>query len=278
MNETTMNPETTPEGQEKMTTTPAETALSRRSMLRTVGMVAATGGFLAACGDPIDESPTRIGKAPTPSTLPPGEVDDVVLLRTAMSMEYLVHDILASAPVSGAFTMSPSPTGVFVPAHKRSIAVLSGLVAARDGAPYDKANPKLMSVFGDDAISLVATSDQRDTDAHALALALETLLASTYQDFVTHTADPALRSGMSRLGARAARNSALAAQMIRGGVAAFAPATDESGVALVSTLPTAFGPLSNVQVFLGKPNDTGARTQVTMDTPSLNSYIYSYMQ
>lgn len=249
-------------------------SLSRRSLLRSASLVTVSGGLLAACADPIDERATRIGDAPKSTALPTVEVTDVVLLRTAMSMEYLVHDIIGGDAVAAAFTKSPSPASLFVPEHLRNVAALAALVSERNGEPYDKANPKLMSVFGTQAVELVAVSDQRETDAHALSLALETLLAATYQNFVSSTQEPALRAAMMRLGARASRNATVAAQMIRGGVAAFAPGTDENGAALVATLPTAFGSLTNVQVSLGAPNETGARTQITMDTPSLNSYIY----
>lgn len=269
--------DSSPERQSQMTTA-TDLAMSRRSLLRTIGLVAASGGVLAACGDPIDKSATRIGEAPTTTALPEAKADDVVLLRTAMSMEYLVHDILSAAPVSGAFSKSPSPTGLFVPEHRKSIAALTTLVTARGGRPFDAANPKLMEVFGDDAISLVAVSDQRETDALSLAHALETLLASTYQNFVASTVEPALRAEMVGLGVRASRNAAISAQLIRSGVAAFAPALDENGNPLVATLPSAFGSLTNVQIAIGKPTETGARTQVTMDTPSLNSYVYSDAQ
>jgi hypothetical protein len=64
------------------------------------------------------------------------------------------------------------------------------------------------------------------------------------------------------------------AQLINGGTGGFAPANDKDGVALVATLPGAFGSLSAVQVQLGPVNDTGSRATVLMDTPSLNSLIY----
>jgi hypothetical protein len=79
---------------------------------------------------------------------------------------------------------------------------------------------------------------------------------------------------MVRLGARSSRRAAVAAQLINGGTVGFAPANDKDGVALVATLPSAFGSLSSVQVKLGPVNETGSRATVLMDTPSLNSLIY----
>ncbi|MFY8237723.1 MAG: hypothetical protein ACOVK5_00690, partial [Ilumatobacteraceae bacterium] len=111
-------------------------------------------------------------------------------------------------------------------------------------------------------------------DALALAHALETLVAGTYQYFVSLTAEPALRAAMMSLGVKSSRRAAVAAQLIRGGTAAFAPSTDEAGAVLLSTMPSAFGLLSAVQVALGPVNETGSRNTVLMDTPSLNSLIY----
>lgn len=106
-------------------------------------------------------------------------------------------------------------------------------------------------------------------------LATETLVASMYQYFVSLTVEPALRASMIRMGAQASRAAAVAAQLINPGIGAFAPGVDKDGLATVATLPSAFGALSAVQVQLGPVNpETGSRATVSMDTPSLNSFIY----
>jgi hypothetical protein len=130
-----------------------------------------------------------------------------------------------------------------------------------------------MEAYGQNALDLVA-SGKLPADTLALTLAVETLIAATYQYFVSLTAEPALRADMVRLGGRSSRRAAVAAQLINGGTAGFAPATDAAGAPLVATLPGAFGSLSAVQVQLGPVNDTGTRATVLMDTPSLNSLIY----
>ena len=260
-----------------MTSTPTPTSphLSRRTLLRSAGLVSVSGAILAACGDPVSDAPTRLGEAPTTTALPTVEVTDVVLLRTAMSMEALVHDALTSEIVASGASSTHSPViAAFARSHEANLTALSALVAARGGEPFSEPNPKLMSVYGALALQLVADSDRQDVDAISLTHALQTLLASTYQTFVTSTVESALRADMMRLGASASRRAAVSAQLIRGGAAAFAPAVDTDGIALVSTLPSAFGSLTAVQVTLGKVTDAGTRTQVSMDTPSLNSYIY----
>ena len=130
-----------------------------------------------------------------------------------------------------------------------------------------------MQAYGQNALDLVA-GGKLPEDALALTLAIETLIASTYQYFVSLATEPAVRSDLVRLGGRSSRRAAVAAQLINGGTVGFAPAVDKDGDALVATLPSAFGSLSSVQVQLGPVNQVGSRTTVLMDTPSLNSLIY----
>ncbi|MEN9793003.1 MAG: hypothetical protein RL330_1081, partial [Actinomycetota bacterium] len=87
------------------TPTPIDTTstLSRRSLLRRGGMLAVGGGLLAACGGgSTGGGIARIGNAPEPEGLETVSVDDVVLLRTAVSMELLVVDLLSRDAVTGA--------------------------------------------------------------------------------------------------------------------------------------------------------------------------------
>ena len=248
--------------------------VSRRHLLRSGGLVTAAGVALAACGEPQNKSATRLGDAPEVSALAEEKVDDVVILRTAMSMEALVHSMLTDSIMSSLSPLTGPVVEAFADDHESNLATLTTLVSAKGGEPVTEPNAKLKSVFGDPALELVKESDQKGADALALAHALESLLAATYQNFVASIVDAPLRADLMRLGVSASRKSAVLAQSIRGGAAAFAPAVDENGAALVSTLPSAFGSLSSVQVTIGAPNEAGSRTLVTMDTPSLNSYVY----
>lgn len=249
--------------------------ISRRHLLRSSGLVAASGAVLAACGEPQNKTATRLGDAPEVTALKDKAVTDVVLLRTASSMEALVSSILSDTAVSANLSPLVKPlVAAFAADHTTKVGELSSMITSRGGTPYIAPNPKLKTVFGDTAVTLVKNSDQKATDALALAHALETLLASTYQYFVASVTDAPLRADLMELAVSASRKSAVLSQTIRGGAAAIAPAVDANGTPLVSTLPTAFGPLAAVQVILGAPNEAGTRTQITMDTPSLNSYVY----
>lgn len=242
-------------------------------MLRSSGVLAATTAVLAACSS-TKPSIARIGESPTTVKLEDLAVTDLALLRTAMSMETMAAAMLSDSGVTALATKdSASVIAAFASDHTSHLEDLRVLISARNGEAYSETNAKLMQAYGQTALDLVA-SGKLPADVLALTLAVETLIAGTYQYFVSLTAEPALRADMVRLGARSSRCAAVAAQLINGGTVGFAPAVDKDGVALVATLPGAFGSLSAVQVQLGPVNEVGTRTTVLMDTPSLNSLIY----
>jgi hypothetical protein len=242
-------------------------------MLRSSGALVATSAVLAACGSSTP-SIARIGESPTMVKLEDVAVTDVALLRTAMSMETMAAAMLSDSAVTSLASKDSAPViAAFAAGHTSHLEDLRGLITARNGEPYSETNAKLMRAYGQTALDLVA-SGKLPEDTLALTLAVEALVASTYQYFVSLTAEPALRAGMVRLGGQSSRRAAIAAQLINGGTVGFAPAVDKDGVALVATLPNTFGSLSTVQVKLGPPNEVGSRTTVLMDTPSLNSLIY----
>jgi hypothetical protein len=246
---------------------------SRRSMLTAGGAAAASAAFLAACGakTPV----TRLGSAPTTVKMMDAEVTDVVLLRTAMSVETMVSNLLSDKVITSlADGSTSSVVSGFASAHKAHLSGISSLITARGGAAFNGTNEKLMLAYGQPALDLIATGKDK-SDVLALAHALESLTAATYQYFVSLTNEHAVRAAMMRIGATSARRAAVAAQLINPGTQGFAPGTDDKGVATVATLPSSFGGLSAQQVFLGPVNpESGTRAVILMDTPSLNSLIY----
>ena len=243
-------------------------------MLRSSGALAATTAVLAACSSTKPSAVARIGESPTTVKLEDIAVTDVVLLRTAMSMETMAAAMLSDSAVTALASKDTSPViAAFAADHTSHLEDLRVLISARNGEAYTGTNAKLMQAYGQTALDLVASGKVAE-DSLALTLAVETLIAATYQYFVSLAAEPAVRADLVRLGTRSSRRAAIAAQLINGGTGGFAPANDKDGVALVATLPGAFGSLSTVQVQLGPVNEVGSRTTVLMDTPSLNSLIY----
>lgn len=256
--------------------------ISRRSLLTSGGALAASGVVLAACGG-SHSTVTRLGAAPEIEPLEEVHVSDVALLRTAMSMETMIANIMLDPKVVGLADANTKPVvEAFAAAHKAQLSALSPLITARGGEAYTGTNEKLMTSYGQTVIDLVAEG-KNPSDVSHLAVALETLTAATYQYFVTMTSEPALRSAMMKLGVTSARRAAVVSQLVTPGTGAFAqkldevgsPVVDKDGNLLVATLPNAFGLLSSVQVTLGPVNpESGTRQSVLLDTPSLNSLIY----
>ena len=246
---------------------------SRRTVLTAGGAAAASAAFLAACGG--TKTVTRLGSAPTTVKLADEAVTDVVLLRTAMSVETMIANLYTDKVVTSLADATSAPiVSAFAAAHKAHLSGLSSLISARGGAAYDGTNDKLMVAYGQPALDLIEAGKDK-TDVPALALALESLAAATYQYFVSLTNEKAVRAEMMRIGATSARRAAVVAQQINPGTQAFTPAVDKNGVATVATLPASFGGLSAQQVTLGPVNpESGTRAVVLMDTPSLNSLIY----
>lgn len=247
--------------------------LTRRSLLRRGGMLAVGGGLLAACGGSTGGSIARIGNAPEPVGLDSVSVDDVVLLRTAMSMELLVADLLSRGAVAGAAGPNAALVTAFVAAHRENRDALAALATARGGDPVAEPNAKLLSVWGERAVELVAASDRAERDVLVLAHGLEELLAATHQTLVPEMTESVLRARTAALAAGSSRRAAVVAQVLNPGTAGFAPGTDEAGNPTVATLPTAFGQTVAPQVVLG-PETDGARATLVLDTPGPNSFVY----
>lgn len=247
---------------------------SRRSMLTAGGAAAAGAAFLAACGG-TSNTVTRLGSAPTTAKLTDAQVTDVVLLRTAQSVETMIATMMSDSAFIALTDSATAPiVASFTAAHKAHVGALASLITSRGGESYTGTNEKLMVSYGQQALNLVADGKDKQ-DVAGLALALESLSCATYQYFVSLTSDPTLRSQMMRIGATSARRAAVVAQLINSGTQAFAPGIDDKGVATIATLPNAFGALNATQVFLGPVNpESGTRASLLLDTPSLNSLIY----
>lgn len=253
--------------------------LSRRTLLATGGATITAGALLAACGGSSSGTNVpRLGDAPTTTALPTGNVTDEVLLRTAMSVEYNAIDTYATVIAAGTFDAGTNAVlRQFSADHQQHANSLAGLIALIGGTPYAKANPRLTEVYIIPALELIAASDDVPGDTLALAHALETLAAQTYQAFVAWINSPAIRSAAMTIGDQEARHTVVLAQAIRGGAAGVVPASNDEGKALVAAVPSAFGSLGSIQVSVGKTTDAGTKPTLVLETPSLNSLIYDYM-
>ena len=274
--------------------------LDRRNLLRFGGFAALGSLALAACASDDTAGtttvPPRLGDAPPTPTLPSPDVDDVVLLRTASSLEYTAiaaYDLVLSQ-LSGLFT---GANAALIPVverlrsdHQGHADAVSELVESIGGEAYRCPNARLQSLYLLPALELIlgsdaavafgvtpsatpkAASDTPLEDVLNLAQGLENLAAATYQSVVPALTVPAMRSAAMRIAAEEARHATLIARTLR--PQAILPTGESAEADAVVAIPSVFGNIGQIPVPLGARNSVGNKTLVTMETPSLNALIY----
>lgn len=262
--------------------------LSRRQLLRISGISIAGSLALAACGKQsgVEESSNiaSAGTVPPTTALPSAEVTDVVLLRTAASLEYNAIDTyelaLSAGLLTGDYAKLADAVKRFRDDHQEHADAVNKLVVALGGKPFTCANPRINSVYIEPAIGLITADDNPDSaiDTVALAHALENLAAQTYQGVVGMLSTPSLRADAMRIGQDESRHAVVLAQVLNPGFASVGPTVNEAtGRPNIATVPSAFGALGSVSLTIGTPSPEGVKTNLILETPSLNSLAYDYV-
>jgi hypothetical protein len=202
--------------------------LGRRSFLRIGGVTVLGGAVLAACGDDDDDDDAATattaggGSATTAAggstdttagggteTTAAGATGDVVILRTAASIENLAVAAYQMAVDSGNVTdQAVADAAVLFQAHHVEHADFwNAMVSSAGGEPFTDPNPALLDALGPD-IEEALTSQ---AGIVALAYQLEVVAAQTYLDEVGGFEDPNLNKAfMSVSGVEARHAMALA--------------------------------------------------------------------
>lgn len=271
-----------------------QSSLSRRRFFIAGGATISFGALLAACGGSTSTGIARIGEAPEKTELVDAPVTDIALLRTATSLEHnaiFVYEVVAAAGLlSGdAATLAAR----FLSDHKAHADATASLTEKLGGKAYNEPNPRLQTIYiepalklitGDDASGIAATDDPA-ADVLALAYALETIAGSTYQVYVPLLADAALRGAAIGIGEQEARHAAVIGSLLNPtrlvssfGLSIAAEYQEDTDVpAAAYAVPSAFGTKAPVPVTLGAANESGIRTSLNLETPSLNSMVYEYL-
>lgn len=267
--------------------------LSRRRLLVTGGATLSLGALLAACGksNPNQGAIARVGTVPSTTALPDAVVDDVTLLRTATSLEYnalSVYDTVADAGLLSGDAAELAKR--FAEDHQRHADVFAELTTEFGGEAFRCPNPRLQRVYVEPAIALIAgdaaagiePSPDPVADVLALAYALESLAGSTYQSLVPLLAERELRKAAMQVGEQEARHATVLGMVINpdrlintSDLPGGEPLAE--GESTTFAVPGAFGSLAAIPVTLGAPSETGSRTTVNLETPSLNSFVYDYL-
>jgi hypothetical protein len=261
-------------------------SLDRRRLLRTGGLVS-MGAVLAACGANRGGStdPGRLGVADAAPTIPTAEVNDVVLLRTAQSLEYTALAVYDAAGATGALTAAETAlAGRFVADHTGHAALIGSLITAQGGAEYQCANPFVMDRAVSPVLAALDGTDDLHRDLLNIAYAFEAWAAASYQALVAALTDPALRSQAMHVGSEENRHAAALAQAINPDQV-FSPALfgkpvskDADGFPVPYAINAVFGKLTGIELVVG-PRDPveGTRFSVQLQTPAANSFVYDYM-
>ena len=262
--------------------------ISRRDALRVGGLSVFGAAFLAACGKQSGVVPSANilseGVVPPTTALPAGIVTDVVLLRTAASLEYNAIDtynaVLEGGLLTGDYAKLTDAVKRFRDDHQAHADAVNQLVVASGGKAHTCANSRIDTLYIQPAIALVTAKDNPDMskDVIALAHALENLATQTYQGVVASLTSPSLRGDAIRIAQDEARHAVVLAQVLNGGYASVGPTTNAAtGKPNVASVPSAYGSLSSVLLQVGTPNADGVKAALTLETPSLNGLIYDFV-
>jgi rubrerythrin len=271
-----------------------QSSLSRRRFFIAGGATISFGALLAACGGSTTTEIARIGNAPEKTELVDAPVTDIALLRTATSLEHNAIFVYEAVAAAGLLSGDAATLAArFLSDHKAHAEATASLTEKLGGKAYNEPNPRLQSIYiepalrlitGDEASGISATDDAV-ADVLALAYALETIAGSTYQVYVPMLTDPALRGAAIGIGEQEARHAAVIGSLLNPtrlvssfGLSIAAEYQEETDVpAAAYAVPTAFGTKAPVPVTLGAANESGIRTSLNLETPSLNSMVYEYL-
>lgn len=268
---------------------PFQRGIDRRHFFRLGGLGVATVGVVAACGGAESPGIARVGVAPTTTALPDGAVSDVVLLRTAASIEYTAIDVYNLFSEAGYVPAAAADVVArFVADHTAHAEAVNALVEELGGEPFTCANPRLMeltvpaivaAINGDEATGK-QPSDDPTRDALNVAFALETYAAETYQSFIPMLSVPELRRAAITIGGDESRHSALLAIAITGrpaGYAEFEAPAEPPQIPVAYAMPSTFGSLAGQEIVIGAQDEVGQRTVLALDTPAANTFVYDFL-
>ena len=271
-------------------------AFSRRRLLEAGGLAATCGGVLAACGggDSGGSEPGRVGYAPPATPLPIVETNDIVYVRTATSMEYLMLDLYATITESGDLDEEAQALiDRFVEDHTAAAEATAALTVAAGGEPYECANswyservvPEILEAVTGNPELDIPPSDEPAADMLRISYGFETMMSSMYQQMIELVVDRLLRAELGGLGATDARHSAAVALVLTGVPDGYVSPVvlggeetpDESGRAELYAIPGRFSLLSSTEIVIGAPNAAGTRSGFALETPADNAFVYEGM-
>lgn len=260
--------------------------MSRRAVIRNGTLTISFAALTAACGGAArrpPEAPGRLGLADDAPALSDEPVTDVVLLRTAQSLEYTAIDVYAAAAETGALDADAiSLVERFVADHQRHAADIGALISQLGGEPFECANPFLVERAVNPILGALDGTDDLVRDLLNIAYAFESLAGASYQALVGSISDPDLRVAAMVIGSEEQRHAAALGYVMNpdhpvspelmGGQAE----SDENGIALRYAIPSQFGRIDGIELVVGAVDETeGSRFSIQLQTPAANTLVFS---
>lgn len=189
---------------------------SRRRILAVGGFSIGVAAVVAACAPdrPTPQVP-QAGVAPSTTALPEQNVDDVVLLRTASSLEHSIAD--AYTKILGLGVLPADTTDLvrrFGDQHTARAVYFEDLTRDNGGEPFTAGNEPFNTNVINPALKSIADAGNNPGDYNWFVYGLENVATGTMQSFVPILRVPALRSSVMAVGGAEARAAAIAAALI----------------------------------------------------------------
>lgn len=194
--------------------------LTRRSLFRVGGITIAGAALLAACGSDKNSAlstpssstvATSTPDTSTPTTSPTASSSDIVLLRTASSIEQLAIAAYQMGIDSGLVTTKAiaDTAKLFQDHHRQHADFFQSTTKNLGGTPFTQPNPVVLAQLQP---AIKALKDEQGVVR--LALMLERAAAATYQAGVGTVTDLTLNTALMSVGGVEARHAAALASAL----------------------------------------------------------------
>lgn len=266
----------------------ADTPIDRRQAFRIGGLTVSFAAIVAACGEDRtgDTAPGRVGYAPPVTSPPDYDVNDVVLLRTASSLEYTA--IAAYEQVLSLGVLDAETTSLveeLIANHQEIADEMGELTEAAGGEAWECTNPWIMDRLIDPVVALIVDSDDQVRDVFNTAVSLENLAASTHQSLAVNLTEVDAKLATMAAAVLESRHSAALVVRVRGAEGYLSPGIDgadvppdESGIPQRFAVTGRFGTVGQAELTVGAPDENGARQSFLLQTPAENSFVYSELE
>jgi hypothetical protein len=266
----------------------ADIPIDRRQVFRIGGLTVSFAALVAACGEDRtgDTAPGRVGYAPPVTSPPDYDVNDVVLLRTASSLEYSA--IAVYEQVLGLGVLDAETTALveeLIANHQDIADEMGELTESAGGDAWECPNPWFMERLIEPVVALIVDSDDQVRDVFNTAVGLENLAASTHQSLAVQLTETDAKLATMAAAVLESRHSAALVVRVRGAEGYISPGIDgedvppdESGIPQRFAVTGRFGSVGQAELTVGAADENGARETFLLQTPAENSFVYSELE